>query len=586
MKYDEKKTAETNKAVNTIDGAKLIRMFKGALKALEEQKSYINSLNVFPVPDGDTGTNMLLTLKSACEKFEQMLSDNVAQITSAVAQGALMGARGNSGVILSQLLRGFSEANEENEVITRGGLVASLKKASSVAYQGVMKPVEGTILTVARRAAEGAELAHQNELNMSEIMENTIEFARKALNKTPEQLPELKEAGVVDAGGQGYLVILEGMLTGFQGKEENIYTSKTSTLEVVSDRSQTPEEDFGEDSKTDSGQSEVIKYAYDTQTLIEFSGSKSADIEQIREDLENFGDSLIVVGSGNTVKVHIHTNHPGIVLEYALKKGTLKDIVVENMKKQAREKEKEELQKDRHENQLNVDEKNSVSEMNQNKKKQGRGLVAVARGEGFEEIFKDLGVDKIIKGGNTSNPSTKEFVKAIEELNNDEVVILPNNKNVISAAQQVESLVEEKVTVVETRSIPEAIASLMVYNEELALQELKSEMESEFTGLKTLQITKAVKDSKVNGLQIKKDDIIGIYNGDIVVSGQDYFGVISDLFAKYFSGTELVTIYYGSEISPEKAADLKSKLQDEFPVEEIEIYSGSQPLYPFIISLE
>lgn len=538
--------------VKKIDGIKFKEMLISALMYLKEQQSLIDSLNVFPVPDGDTGTNMYLTFLEAVKEVKKVENTNVNELTAALAKGALMGARGNSGVILSQLLRGFSLATKNSRELTREGLVNSIKKASEIAYQGVLKPVEGTILTVSRKAAEGAELALENGLDFVGILENTIESARTALNKTPEQLPILKEAEVVDAGGQGYVVILEGMFNGLVGKQD----FKQMELEVVKpiQKGKTAKE---------------IKYAYCTQMLIE-SKENTKDIDQIRNDLQNYGDSLLVVGSDNIVKVHIHTNHPGIILEYGLKMGSLNDIKIDNMRLQSEEKirKKEEKQK---------------KEFMVSKK---RGVIAVGQGKGLKRILNDLGVDIIIDGGQSMNPSTNDFVEAINRLESSEIILLPNNKNIISAARQAASLTDKNVEVVPTRNIPQAIVSLLVYNEDNELEELRTNMESELSSVKTVEITKAVKDSRINGLQINKGDIIGLLDDNIKAVGTDYIDVVLDLLAEVIDGEELVTIYYGNEVDEKSAINIKERLEEEFDFDEIEVYDGGQPLYPYIISLE
>ena len=547
-----------------IDGSMLISMLRGAQWYLKESESHINSLNVFPVPDGDTGTNMYHTFKEAMNNLDGKSLSKVNQITSQIARGALMGARGNSGVILSQLLRGFSEANKENEILDVEQLAKSFRRAASVAYNGVMKPVEGTILTVASKAAEGAELSSENNLDIVNTLQNTLEFAKQALEKTPEQLPALKEAGVVDAGGKGYVIILEGMLRGLQDKDDIEFDEEILQKEVKPEKEK-PEKE------------EELTYMYDTQLLIDIEDSSNNVLEKIREELNNYGDSLIVVGSESTVKVHVHTNHPGIVLEYALQQGSIKDIVVENMQLQADKKTEPNIKA------------TEVSDIQKNKDKvkeiKPRGIIAVAQGEGFSTILQELGVDKIISGGNTNNPSTNDFVKAIKEIKAREIMLLPNNKNIVSSAEQAASLVDKKTAVLSTTSIPEAIASLMVFDEDIDLFELKDKMEKEIEDLKTIQITEAVKESKINGFEIKPGDIIGVYNDDILCCGENYVDVILEIFEKKYEGEELVTIYFGENTDREHALNIKESLK-EYSVPEIEVYKGGQPIYSYIISLE
>ncbi|NLJ83604.1 MAG: DAK2 domain-containing protein [Halanaerobiaceae bacterium] len=547
MQVDKHK--DVNK-VYEISGEKYRDMLLGALMWLKEQQAFIDSLNVFPVPDGDTGTNMYLTFLDAVKAVKKIETNDVSAISEALARGALMGARGNSGVILSQLIRGFQVANKKNKTFSTANLAESLRKASEIAYQGVLKPVEGTILTVSRKAAEGAEIALENNLDLVGMMESTIAYAQEALNKTPELLPALKDAGVVDAGGQGYLTILEGMLKGLVGEKD----FKTSELELV------------KVSRTTAAAPE-LNYVYCTEILIDLKADKG--INEIRSELESYGDSLLVVGTEDFVKVHIHTNHPGIILEYGLKLGSLSDIKIDNMQLQSAEKiEKQEAE---------------TRKEYMTKKK---GIIAVGQGEGIKKIFEELGVDIVISGGQSMNPSINDFVTAINNINSMEIVILPNNKNIISAAEQAASLTDKKIAVIPTRSIPQAIASLMAYDEDTDLDELKEMMTDEIDNVKCIEITRAVKDSKVNGMEIKEGDVIAIYNQDIRTVGTDYNQVIIELIKEIHEDEELVTLLFGEDVCEEEALELKKELEDNFEFEEIEVYNGQQSLYPYIISLE
>jgi len=559
-----------NEVIKTINGKLFKKMCYGALNRLKDQQSYIDSLNVFPVPDGDTGTNMLLTFQEAVENLDQVKSERIDKLTQALSKGALMGARGNSGVILSQLLRGFSEANKYKKVMGNEDLIKSLSMAARIAYQGVLKPVEGTILTVSRKAAKRAEDLRDIE-DIDQLLEKVIESAHKALNKTPEQLPQLKEAGVVDAGGQGYLTILEGMRAGLTGKVE--VTEKKVTKREVS------EEEVD------------LKYGYCTQTLINVK-DKSVDIEEIKNDIEQFGDSLMVVGDEEIIKIHIHTNHPGIILEYALKTGSLKDIKIDNMKLQNAEmREKHEMkQKEEYDNLKDnstedFDEKlimnSKVKELNRK-----TGIIAVAKGKGIKNILLELGVDLIIDGGQSMNPSINDFVDALEKIDQDKVLILPNNKNIISAAQQASSLSDKDISVVETKAIPQAIAALLVFNDQEELEDLKNNMESEIINVKTIEITNAVKNSKVNGYEIEENDVLGLVNGTIKAVGNSELEVIEELIKSDWEDEDLITIYFGDGASEEDAQEIKKKFTERSSDAEVEIYKGGQPLYPYIISLE
>lgn len=556
--------------IKVIDGDTFRKMCYGALNKLEEQQSYIDSLNVFPVPDGDTGTNMLLTFQEAVENLEQSNSNRIDNLTQALSKGALMGARGNSGVILSQLLRGFSEANKYNKTMRNEDLVKSLSEASRIAYQGVLKPVEGTILTVARKAARKAERLKDIE-NLEELLNKVIDTAHKALNKTPDQLPQLKEAGVVDAGGQGYLTILEGMLAGLTGEEKisKETTVKTEAKEEV----------------------EALKYGYCTQTLINVA-DKDVNIDDIKNDIEQFGDSLMVVGDEEIIKIHIHTNHPGIILEYALKTGSLRDINIDNMKLQNAEmREKSEMkQKEEYENlkdkSLEDFDEKIIKNSKTEKLKRKTGIIAVAKGKGIKNILMELGVDLIIDGGQSMNPSTNDFVEAIEQIEKDRIIILPNNKNIISAAKQASSISDKSIEVVNTKAIPEAIAALLVFNDNDELDEIKMAMEEETTSVKTIEITNAVKDSNVNGFEIKEGDVIGIVDGTIKAVGDTELEVVNDVINAVWVDEDLITIYYGDGADEKEAKKIKKSFKEKSDNAEIEIYEGGQPLYPYIISME
>jgi len=560
---------ETYEPANRIDGKEFKKMLYSSLKLLKKNQSYIDSLNVFPVPDGDTGTNMYLTYKEAIEEVKNLNSDRVDEITSALAQGALMGARGNSGVILSQLLRGFSQANERVKNLNTKNLAAGIENASKIAYQGVLKPVEGTILTVSRKAGEEAQSSYEDGYDILGILENTYEAAEKALEKTPEQLPKLKEAGVVDAGGVGFVTILKAVYKELKG---DLSFSHETELEVV----ETEEKEVS---------TEKLEYTYCTQTLIYTKEEvNNINIEKIREELQEYGDSIMVVGSGNIIKIHIHSNNPGRILEYALNFGDIGDISIDNMERQKEHKESAEVAKNLNEN------KTSETKVSEEKKltkvDKDIGIISVAKGNGMKNIMKDLGVDIIISGGQSMNPSTNDFVEAIKQLDVDKIIILPNNKNIISAAKQSMHLTDKELAVIETKSIPEAISSLLVFNDQAELSDLKEAMEGETDYVKTAEITTAVKDSQLKGFKIKEGDIIGLLDGEIEVHGENYEEVVLKLFEKKLDDEDLITIYYGEDVTEEEAEDLKNQLKEKFNLDEIEIYNGGQPLYPYIISLE
>ncbi len=570
---------DTDSGLKVVDGDRLREMLHSALARLEEQKSLVDSLNVFPVPDGDTGTNMFLTFKEAIKEVEKEESNRVDDICESMARGALMGARGNSGVILSQLLRGFSQASSGSKLLKVKDLVEGLDKASKVAYKGVLKPVEGTILTVSRRAAEGAKKALEEKDTGEDfifILKRTLKTANQALQKTPEQLPVLKEAEVVDAGGQGYIYILEGMYQALKGSG---YVSSTSEVETLEEM--VGQREFVAD----------IKYTYCTQMLIHLDkNNDQQEIDSVREQLNNFGDSLMVVGSDEIIKVHIHTNHPGVILEHGLKIGMIDDIKIDNMKSQHQE-----MESKKAENQsLAAVQGNSVAyevprkETEQTAGTAERTMIAAATGEGVKNILRELGVQGIIHGGQSMNPSTNDFLEEINSCQAREILIFPNNKNVISAARQAAEMIEDKeIKVIPTSSFTEAIACLMVYNEDADLDNLVEAMEEERQQIRTAEITRAVKDSKVEGLKIKEGDVIGLIDGNIVVKGSDYSRVVLKLFEKSLGDEELITIYFGEEIEERRAVNLRNKILDRFDsIDEVEIYAGQQPFYPYIISLE
>ncbi len=562
---------DNNKQLEVVDGLEMKKMLAAAAMLLKEQQSLIDSLNVFPVPDGDTGTNMYLTFKEAVKSLEKVTNNHVGEVCSVVAKGALMGARGNSGVILSQLLRGFSQAIKKEKKLRVAGLASAFVKASEVAYHGVLKPVEGTILTVSREAGVGAKKAAANSSDIIYVLKETIRAASDSLSRTPEMLPALEEAEVVDAGGQGYLTILEGMLLGLT--EENIeYSSEMRSVSSSAQKTAT----------------EDIKFVYCTQMLVKVKEKKlDYYIKQLRHDLQSYGDSLMVVGSDDIIKVHVHTNHPGVILESGLKIGTIHDINIDNMKEQSDAKRvKEEAERlPGHEHHQTEDQlKDSSEELI--KVNKNTGIISVGNGEGIKKILSDLGVDWIIEGGQSMNPSTNDFVNAIEKLDVNRILILPNNKNILSSAQQAAEVSDKDIVVVPTRSITQAVTALMSFDDQADLSELKAIMEEEISYVTTFEITRAVKNSKVDGLEINEDDIIGIKNGKIEVAGSDYLSIIEILFSRHLSDEELVTIFYGADMQEEDAEKVKEMLMEKFELDEVEIYQGNQPLYPFIISME
>ncbi|HHV38381.1 MAG TPA: DAK2 domain-containing protein [Tepidimicrobium sp.] len=538
-----------------IDGTILKRAFIGATKFLEEHKEEINSLNVFPVPDGDTGTNMALTMKSAIKQIKDLDEKNAGKVASAVSTGSLMGARGNSGVILSQLFRGFAEGLKGKETIGTVDLSQALKLAADTAYKAVMKPTEGTILTVARGCAEHALSIAEKEDDISVFMKSVIEHGNDVLNRTPEMLPVLKQAGVVDAGGRGLMCVLAGAYKAMTMDDIELGTTSEGLVEVRIAAHHVDSDD--------------IEFGYCTEFMI---NTDYKDYEGLREDLSKFGDSLMVVGGEGMVKVHVHTNNPGKVLEKALMLGELNDIKIDNMRYQ-------------HSHIMEDAPRDGLKEPAKPIKKYG--FITVSIGDGINRVFKELNVDYIIPGGQTMNPSTEDILKAVEEVEAENIIILPNNGNIILAADQAKELSEKSVHVFPSKTIPEGITALLYFDGELGVEENLANMEEAVSNVKTAQVTYAVRDTEMGEVRIKKDDIIGISMGEIIATGEDVQEVSLDLIkAIVDEDASLITIFYGNDIGEDKANELSEKLHDEFEDFDIELIFGGQPLYYYIISIE
>lgn len=546
---------------NKIGGCEFYNMIINASNKLGENKDYVNSLNVFPVPDGDTGTNMWMTFNSAVQEIKNLKNENVGSISKVLARGALMGARGNSGVILSQILRGFSKGLEDKNNIKVEDLVTAFSEGCKFAYKAVMRPTEGTILTIIRAVAESA--LNSDKEDICELLEEVIVYSEKVLNKTPDMLPQLKEAKVVDAGGYGLLLIIKGMY-------EAIKYDITSDIK----------EDFVNESrvKENNVQSSInpndIKFGYCTEFFVI---SSNVDIETFKNDLENHGDSMVVVGMDDIIKVHIHTNDPGLILSKALKLGELSKIKIDNMREQHRHLiyNEEEVQQQSEEQVIEEEEKLKY------------GFISVARGEGMVSILKELGVHRIIEGGQTMNPSTQDILESIESLNAEYIVVCPNNKNIIMAANQAVDLTDKKVYVLPTKTIPEGITALTVFNEEECIEENLSNMNEIISNVSTGSVTYAVKDTENEGIQIKKDDILGLVQDKIVNVGKDIYGVCENIIKEMVSeDSELITIYYGEDCDSAKVEQLIDVLQEEYEDLDVQCYDGKQPLYYFIVSVE
>jgi DAK2 domain fusion protein YloV len=547
--------------IDKIDGFKLQVMFESAAQRLEANKDEVNSLNVFPVPDGDTGTNMLLTMKSALKQALNVEKNDASLVAQAASQGSLMGARGNSGVILSQLFRGLATGIGQNDMIDTKIFALALKSAADTAYKAVMKPTEGTILTVARECGEFAVANSDDYNDLAVFLEEIIKHGNIILDKTPDMLPVLKQAGVVDAGGKGLIYLLVGMHSALTDENRSLVITSSEISEPIVIKKMRPTIDTGN-----------IEFGYCTEFMIN-TGFK--DVEDFRDDISVFGDSLLVVGGEGLIKVHIHTNNPGQVLEKALSLGDLSDIKIDNMRYQ-------------HEEILLKDELIEMSKQNNiSAEKKEYSIVAISVGEGIDAIFKDLNVDVIVSGGQTMNPSTEDILSAIDNTNGKNVIILPNNSNIILAAEQTKHLSKRKITVIPTKSVPQGLAALIALDEDLDIEENIQRMNESLENVLTGQVTFAVRDTEFNGSSIKKDDIIGLSDKDILSSGNSITDVSLELLKKLINDeTSIITIIYGNDVSEEEANVLAEKVAKEYSDIDIELVYGGQPLYFYLFAVE
>ena len=552
-----------------IDAALLKKMFLAGVKNLEAKKEWINELNVFPVPDGDTGTNMTLTILSAAREVTA-LGDNpsMEDLAKAISSGSLRGARGNSGVILSQLFRGFTKEIKYVEKIDTMILANALKRAAETAYKAVMKPKEGTILTVAKGMADKAQELSEKEEDLERFIRKVIEHGDFVLSQTPEMLPVLKQAGVVDSGGQGLMQILRGALDGFLGKEiqvDDIVQPKKTEEPVAMDRSQI--------------ETANIKFGYCTEFII-MTEQPFTEYDEMafKSFLESIGDSIVCVADEDVVKVHVHTNHPGQAIERALTYGALSKMKIDNM----REEHQERLIKDA--------EKIAQQQKEQEAKKTRKpvGFIAVSVGDGLAEIFKGLGVDYLIEGGQTMNPSTEDVLNAVDHVNADVIYIFPNNKNIILAAEQAKSLVKEKeLIVIPSKTIPQGITAMIHFVSEKSAQENTAAMMEEMQHVKTGQITYAVRDTTIDGVEIHKDDIMAVGDNGILAAGTELNQTAFEAAkAMMDEESELVSIYYGADITEQEAQNLADQIVEQNPLVEVEVNEGGQPVYYYIMSVE
>jgi DAK2 domain fusion protein YloV len=571
-----------------LDAEDFARAISAGTEWLGANKELVNSLNVFPVPDGDTGTNMHLTLLAAVREISKVQGKTLSDIAEAVALGSLMGARGNSGVILSQLLRGFAKGVEGKTTLDVAGLARGLQVAASMAYKAVMKPVEGTMLTVARQAARSAVECKRNNLDMVQAVEKILNDAQDTLEKTPEMLPTLKEAGVVDAGGQGLVFFWEGFVKSIRG--EAVFARRDALVAVPqrADSKVSARKAKEEEKEPD------LEFRYCTEFLVK---GKNLPLDMLRQNLTRFGDCVLVVGTDDVAKVHVHTNHPGQVLEHCIRLGELHEIKIDNMAYQHNEFEEAKSKRDRVVSiDSGDDEQDSryksggagEAKPKEQKVEKPVGVVAVAVGEGLSEILKSLGADVIVEGGQTMNPSIEELRDAVYQVAAKSVIILPNNGNVILTADKVKELVSDIETVViPTKTIPQGVAALVTYNPSVDAESNRRSMEDMISQVSTGEVTYAVRASSVNGFSIDEKDFIGIKDGELCSTGKDRNEVAMSLVSQMVdSDTSLITIYHGKDIRSEDANELAERLADVYPYLEIEVHYGGQPVYYYIISAE
>ena len=545
---------------NKVNGEHLYYMMSNAANKLELQSEYVNSLNVFPVPDGDTGTNMSMTFRAAVKEIEGMDNKNIGEVSKKLAKGALMGARGNSGVILSQILRGISKGLEGKEEADASEFANALLEGSKSAYKAVMRPTEGTILTIVRTAGEVAVALKED--NITELMREVCRESKIMLDKTPEMLPALKKAKVVDSGGMGLLIILQGM----QEALENGLKVTTGTPQAV-------KSSVAKAQRSETMSEEDIKFGYCTEFII-LGDSNHA--EEFKSKVINKGDSLVVVGYEDVIKVHIHTNNPGKVLEEAVKFGELSKIKIDNMREEHRE-----MLEGMYEEAAETEENVAAGEFKK------YAFISVAMGEGMKNIFKDLGVDYVIEGGQTMNPSTQDMLEAIEKLNAEHIFILPNNKNIIMAANQAAEISDKDIRVIPTKTIPQGITCITMFNPEADVEENTEELKEAMEMVKTTSVTYAVRDTEVDGKEIKEGNILGLVEGKIKEVGEDPYKVAEDLIDSLVDeDSELITIFYGKDCEEEKVDALIEKLEGKYEDLDVQCYKGEQPLYYFIMSVE
>lgn len=563
--------------ITSINSKLLARMFLAGAKNLDSKKDWINELNVFPVPDGDTGTNMTMTIMSAAKEVSSLTNPTMAELAKAISSGSLRGARGNSGVILSQLFRGFCKVIKEYDEIDVTILCEACQKAVETAYKAVMKPKEGTILTVAKGAAEKAlELSDETE-DVVTFVEEVIKQAEYVLDQTPEMLPVLKQAGVVDSGGQGLVQVLKGAYDALIGKEID-YTIEGAPTGAAP-------------AKISAETEAEIKFGYCTEFIIVLNAPMSDNEEHAyKAFLESIGDSIVVVADDEIVKTHVHTNDPGLALQKALTFGSLSKIKIDNMREEHQEKLIKDSQKLAAQQKAEEEayEAACADEKTNNMPAKEMGFVSVSIGEGMNEVFRGLGVDYLIEGGQTMNPSTEDMLNAIEHVNAKTVFILPNNKNIIMAANQAVDLVEDKqIIVIPTKTIPQGITALVNYIPDHSTEENKEQMMAEIENVKTGQVTYAVRDTEIDGKTIKQNDFMGIGDKSILSVGTDLRATTLEMVdAMVDEDSAIVSIYFGSDSDEDSANELAAAIEEKYPDVEVEVNDGGQPIYYYVISVE
>jgi len=536
--------------VLACDGQGLKRLFNASLAWLEQHTAVINSLNVFPVPDGDTGTNMFLTLQAACQEIGLSPEEYVGTVAQQASRGALMGARGNSGVILSQILRGFAQSLKDKEDFNAVEFASALERGATVAYQAVIKPVEGTILTVVRESSEVAVEVSPQLSDLRELFEYLVHAARESVAKTPQLLPVLREAGVVDAGGQGLFVILEGMTKCLHRQDMQIDVELSEMVEL---QQAVPE----------------AAYGYDVQYVLE---GENLDIVQIRADVSAMGDCALVVGDSGTVKVHVHTPSPGDPLNYGAQHGSLSRVIVENMQEQY---------------QSFIMGRSAPVLPAQDAEELSIAIVAVSPGPGLDKLFESLGANVIVSGGQTMNPSIEQLLQAVSDAPAPDAIILPNNSNIILAAQQAQALSNKRVRVIPSKTVPQGVSALLAFNYNADLNDNARAMERSIDEVLTAEITTAVRDVSLNGLSVREGQIIGLIDGELKVVGEDIDTVVDQVLERLCTEeTELVTLYYGEQATAESTEALADRLASRYPDIEVEVIEGNQPHYHYIISAE